>query len=159
MEASLVVAEVMEAKGGAQNKINEEKLAVAVVGNGGASKIASAESKKKKKNKNRIHVSNTKKPFYFYINLAKKYIKQYKSVELSALGTAIPTVITISEFLKRDGLAVEKKISISTVSSKDDKDGQMIGKKSQIEIALELAAEVTKTSVEKPSEKADVNKA
>ncbi|XP_060671299.1 uncharacterized protein LOC125423327 isoform X1 [Ziziphus jujuba] len=105
MEASLVVAEVMEAKGGAQNKINDEKLTVAVVGNGGASKIASGESKKKK-NKNRIHVSNNKKLFYFYINHAKLF------------HTAIPTVITISEFLKRDGLAIEKKISISTVSSR-----------------------------------------
>ncbi|XP_048333009.2 uncharacterized protein LOC125423327 isoform X2 [Ziziphus jujuba] len=74
MEASLVVAEVMEAKGGAQNKINDEKLTVAVVGNGGASKIASGESKKKK-NKNRIHVSNNKKLFYFYINHAKEYIE------------------------------------------------------------------------------------
>lgn len=66
----MVVAEVTGATEGAENKISGEKLAV-VVGNGGESKIASTESKKKKNDKNRIHVSNTKKPFYFYINLAK----------------------------------------------------------------------------------------
>ncbi|TQD82701.1 hypothetical protein C1H46_031736 [Malus baccata] len=28
--------------------------------------------------KNRIQVSNNKKPLFFYVNLAKRYIKQYK---------------------------------------------------------------------------------
>ncbi|CAN6706972.1 unnamed protein product [Malus baccata var. baccata] len=36
--------------------------------------------------KNRIQVSNTKKPLFFYVNLAKRYMQQYNEVELSALG-------------------------------------------------------------------------
>ncbi|TQD84418.1 hypothetical protein C1H46_030031 [Malus baccata] len=31
--------------------------------------------------KNRIQVSNTKKPLFFYVNLAKRYIKQYKETQ------------------------------------------------------------------------------
>ncbi|XVF34379.1 hypothetical protein REPUB_Repub18cG0054300 [Reevesia pubescens] len=58
--------------------------------------------------KNRIQVSNTKKPLFFYVNLAKRYMQQYNEVELSALGMAIATVITIAEILKNNGLAVEK---------------------------------------------------
>lgn len=36
--------------------------------------------------KNRIQVSNTKKPLFFYVNLAKRYMQQHEEVELSALG-------------------------------------------------------------------------
>ncbi|KAH9760726.1 Alba domain-containing protein [Citrus sinensis] len=64
---------------------------------------ASAASKK-----NRIQVSNTKKPLFFYVNLAKRYMQQHNEVELSALGMAIATVVTIAEILKNNGLAVEK---------------------------------------------------
>ncbi|KAM7472674.1 hypothetical protein LguiA_010857 [Lonicera macranthoides] len=58
--------------------------------------------------KNRIQVSNTKKPLFFYVNLAKRYIQQHNEVELSALGMAITTVVTIAEILKNNGLAIEK---------------------------------------------------
>ncbi|WZZ63195.1 hypothetical protein YC2023_063302 [Brassica napus] len=58
--------------------------------------------------KNRIQVSNTKKPLFFYVNLAKRYMQQHNEVELSALGMAITTVVTISEILKNNGLATEK---------------------------------------------------
>ncbi|CAK9164859.1 unnamed protein product [Ilex paraguariensis] len=58
--------------------------------------------------KNRIQVSNTKKPLYFYVNLAKRYMRQHNEVELSALGMAIATVVTVAEILKNNGLAVEK---------------------------------------------------
>ncbi|PON73445.1 DNA/RNA-binding protein Alba-like [Trema orientale] len=58
--------------------------------------------------KNRIQVSNTKKPLFFYVNLAKRYIQQHNEVELSALGMAITTVVTIAEILKNNGLATEK---------------------------------------------------
>ncbi|KAJ8470892.1 hypothetical protein OPV22_025235 [Ensete ventricosum] len=58
--------------------------------------------------KNRIQVSNTKKPLFFYVNLAKRYMQQYNEVELSALGMAIATVVTIAEILKNNGLAIEK---------------------------------------------------
>nr|GEX91682.1 DNA/RNA-binding protein Alba-like protein [Tanacetum cinerariifolium] len=36
--------------------------------------------------RNRIQVSNTKKPLFFYVNLAKRYMQQHTDVELSALG-------------------------------------------------------------------------
>ncbi|WOK97056.1 hypothetical protein Cni_G05764 [Canna indica] len=85
--------------------------------------------------KNRIQVSNTKKPLFFYVNLAKRYMQQHNEVELSALGMAIATVVTIAEILKNNGLAVEKKITTSTVDVKDESRGRSI-QKAKIEILL-----------------------
>ncbi|KAF5482152.1 uncharacterized protein At2g34160-like [Juglans microcarpa x Juglans regia] len=85
--------------------------------------------------KNRIQVSNTKKPLFFYVNLAKRYMQQHNEVELSALGMAIATVVTIAEILKNNGLAVEKRIMTSTVDIKDDSRGRPI-QKAKIEIML-----------------------
>ncbi|XP_039048922.1 uncharacterized protein At2g34160-like [Hibiscus syriacus] len=85
--------------------------------------------------KNRIQVSNTKNPLFFYVNLAKRYIQQHNEVELSALGMAITTVVTIAEILKNNGLAIEKKVSTSTVSMKDKNKGR-VGLKAKIEIVL-----------------------
>ncbi|KAJ4951633.1 hypothetical protein NE237_028465 [Protea cynaroides] len=85
--------------------------------------------------KNRIQVSNTKKPLFFYVNLAKRYMQQHNEVELSALGMAIATVVTIAEILKNNGLAVEKKIATSTVDMKDESRGRPI-QKAKIEILL-----------------------
>ncbi|KAK1313291.1 Uncharacterized protein QJS10_CPA06g01870 [Acorus calamus] len=93
------------------------------------------------KKTNRIQVSNTKKPLFFYVNLAKgfksvrslfgylqKYMQQHDEIELSALGMAISTVVTVSEILKKSGLATEKKILTSTVDMKDEKKGRLISK-------------------------------
>ncbi|XP_019159900.1 PREDICTED: uncharacterized protein At2g34160-like [Ipomoea nil] len=85
--------------------------------------------------KNRIQVSSTKKPLFFYVNLAKRYMQQYNEVELSALGMAIATVVSVAEILKNNGLAVEKKIMTSTVDVKDDSRGRPISK-AKIEIVL-----------------------
>ncbi|KAH9618924.1 hypothetical protein KSS87_013407 [Heliosperma pusillum] len=85
--------------------------------------------------KNRIQVSHTKKPLFFYVNLAKRYMQQHNEVELSALGMAIATVVTIAEILKNNGLAVEKKIMTSTVDIKDDSRGRPV-QKAKIEIML-----------------------
>ncbi|XVE98307.1 hypothetical protein REPUB_Repub03eG0094400 [Reevesia pubescens] len=85
--------------------------------------------------KNRIQVSNTKKPLFFYVNLAKRYMQQHNEVELSALGMAIATVVTISEILKNNGLAVEKQITTSTVDMKEDSRGRPV-QKAKIEILL-----------------------
>ncbi|KAF3781025.1 Uncharacterized protein EJ110_NYTH37778 [Nymphaea thermarum] len=85
--------------------------------------------------KNRIQVSNTKKPLFFYVNLAKRYMQQYNEVELSALGMAIATVVTIAEILKNNGLAVEKKIQTSTIDMKDESKGRHV-QKAKIEILL-----------------------
>ncbi|KEH43002.1 putative DNA/RNA-binding protein Alba [Medicago truncatula] len=85
--------------------------------------------------KNRIQVSNTKKPLFFYVNLAKRYIQQHNEVELSALGMAIATVVTIAEILKNNGLATEKKVLTSTVGMKDENKGRLV-QKAKIEITL-----------------------
>ncbi|KAF8053834.1 hypothetical protein N665_1371s0005 [Sinapis alba] len=85
--------------------------------------------------KNRIQVSNTKKPLFFYVNLAKRYMQQYTDVELSALGMAIATVVTVAEILKNSGFAVEKKIMTSTVDMKDGARGRPV-QKPKIEITL-----------------------
>ncbi|KDP33611.1 hypothetical protein JCGZ_07182 [Jatropha curcas] len=85
--------------------------------------------------KNRIQVSNTKKPLFFYVNLAKRYMQQHNEVELSALGMAIATVVTIAEILKNNGLAVEKKITTSTVDMREETGGRPVPK-AKIEILL-----------------------
>ncbi|XP_021737960.1 uncharacterized protein At2g34160-like [Chenopodium quinoa] len=85
--------------------------------------------------KNRIQVSNTKKPLFFYVNLAKRYMQQHNELELSALGMAIATVVTIAEILKNNGFAVEKKIATSTVDI-NESGGRPI-EKAKIEIVLE----------------------
>ncbi|PON50960.1 Alba DNA/RNA-binding protein [Parasponia andersonii] len=97
----------------------------------GVSNINIPDSQKR----NRIQVSNTKKPLFFYVNLAKRYMQQYNEVELSALGMAIATVVTIAEILKNNGLALEKKIVTSTVDIKDDSRGRPV-QKAKIEILL-----------------------
>ncbi|XP_020184288.1 uncharacterized protein At2g34160-like [Aegilops tauschii subsp. strangulata] len=85
--------------------------------------------------KNRIQVSTNKKPLYFYVNLAKRYMQNYDEVELSALGMAIGTVVTVSEILKNNGLATEKKILTSTIGTKDESKGRLV-RKAKIEILL-----------------------
>ncbi|KAI3906817.1 hypothetical protein MKW92_038544 [Papaver armeniacum] len=64
--------------------------------------------------KNRIQVSNTKKPLFFYVNLAKRYMRQHSEVELSALGMELVT---------------------STVDMKDENKGRLV-QKAKIEILL-----------------------
>ncbi|XP_050364809.1 uncharacterized protein At2g34160-like [Argentina anserina] len=94
-----------------------------------------AANKKNHRIQNRIQVSNTKKPLFFYVNLAKKYMQLNNEVELSGLGMAIATVVTIAEILKNNGLAVEKKIITKTVDMREDAGGRPI-QKAKIEILL-----------------------
>ncbi|PKU78194.1 uncharacterized protein At2g34160 [Dendrobium catenatum] len=84
---------------------------------------------------NRIQVSTNKKPVYFYVNLAKRFMERHNEVELSALGMAIGTVVTVAEILKNNGLATEKKIMTSTVGTKDEAKGRLV-RKAKIEILL-----------------------
>ncbi|KAJ0717306.1 putative DNA/RNA-binding protein Alba [Helianthus annuus] len=98
----------------------------------------------------RIRVSNTKKPFIFYLNLAKlyaKYIKRYNNVKLTALGMAIPTVVLISEILKEDGLATQKLIAVSTVQTKDKFTSRYI-QKAKIEIVMALNEQYDKAKAD-----------
>ncbi|KAF5932362.1 hypothetical protein HYC85_028533 [Camellia sinensis] len=71
------------------------------------------------KAKNRIQVSNTKKPLFFYVNLAKQ----------------LPQLSQVAEILKNNGFAVEKKIMTSTVDMKDESRGRPV-QKAKIEILL-----------------------
>ncbi|XP_009378793.2 uncharacterized protein At2g34160-like [Pyrus x bretschneideri] len=163
MESSAIVVVADGIK--ATVTVNDNKPVVVATGGGGEAiatcgvgeaiatcdggDVAPAETQKTKKlkNKNRIHVSHTKRPFFFYCNLAKRYIKQYNAVELSALGMAIPTLITIAESLKSNGVAVEKSISTSTVVSKlDGEDGRIV-LKAQLAILLGKAEELEETAV------------
>ncbi|KAJ6813763.1 uncharacterized protein M6B38_368125 [Iris pallida] len=102
-------------------------------GEGENSTVAAAVQAPQKKN--RIQVSTNKKPLYFYVNLAKRYMQQHNEIELSALGMAIGTVVTVAEILKNNGLATEKKILTSTVGTKDETKGKMI-RKAKIEILM-----------------------
>lgn len=85
--------------------------------------------------KNRIQVSNTKKPLFFYVNLAKRFMQQYDEVELSALGMAIATVVTIVEILKNNGFAIVTKIYTSTIDIADETRGRTV-QKAKIEIVV-----------------------
>ncbi|KAK8682217.1 hypothetical protein V6N13_054610 [Hibiscus sabdariffa] len=110
---------------------------------------------KNDKKKKEVQVSNTKKPFIFYLNRAKRYIHEFNEVELCGLGMgkslsliakvqcfgqhAIPTVVTIAEILKRHGFAIQKGIMTSTVlSTQEDRKGHRV-EKAKIEIVLRRA--------------------
>ncbi|KAJ4955254.1 hypothetical protein NE237_012037 [Protea cynaroides] len=108
--------------------------AVAVSGAGAIAAKANLGGIEKQKN-NKIQVSSTKRPLYFYVNLAKRYMQQHEEVELSALGMAITTVVTIAEILKNNGLATQKKIMTSTVGMKDETKGRLV-QKAKIEILM-----------------------
>ncbi|KAG8497011.1 hypothetical protein CXB51_008231 [Gossypium anomalum] len=122
----------------------------------GVNSLNIADSSPSNNKKNRIQVSNTKKPLFFYVSLVKvrsillynvcrfwvffsctpaRYMQQYNEVELSALGMAIATVVTIAEILKNNGLAVEKKIMTSTVDMREESGGRPV-QKAKIEILL-----------------------
>ncbi|KAH9764568.1 Alba domain-containing protein [Citrus sinensis] len=102
-------------------------------GGAGAESSSVIKKTKKKKDSNRILVSHTKKPFVFYLNLAKN-------------DNAIPTVVTIAEALKRDGLASNKEVKISTVNSKKDDEGRFF-QKAKIQIVLGKAEKLEKAVV------------
>eukprot|EP00899_Mesostigma_viride_P001966 jgi/Mesvir1/11770/Mv00137-RA.1 len=85
--------------------------------------------------RHRIQISNTKKPLFFYVNLAKRFMQQYEEVELSALGMAISTAVTVAEILKNNHFAVERNIRTTFVVM-DDKEGGRPHQKAMIEILL-----------------------
>ncbi|KAF7150378.1 hypothetical protein RHSIM_Rhsim02G0033300 [Rhododendron simsii] len=93
-------------------------------------------------------------------NRIQRCIKQHNNVVLSALGMAIPTVVTIAEILKANGLAMEKGVWTSTVGIKDEAKGRII-QKPKIEIVLEKNenAENRKDNIATaPKEEADIEK-
>uniref|UniRef100_A0A0D3AS71 Uncharacterized protein n=1 Tax=Brassica oleracea var. oleracea TaxID=109376 RepID=A0A0D3AS71_BRAOL len=79
--------------------------------------------------KNMIQVSNTKKPLFFDVNLAKHEIGLVDLVlipERSLAFISIMMVVTISEILKNTGLTTNKKVLTSTVGMKDEAKEKMI---------------------------------
>ncbi|XRB16576.1 hypothetical protein RI054_13g64200 [Pseudoscourfieldia marina] len=86
----------------------------------------------------RIQVSATKKPLFFYVNLAKKLLSINGQVDLSALGLATSTVVTVAEILKNNGLAETKRIQTSVVDVTLD-NGRTV-QKAKVEIALDKSA-------------------
>ncbi|KGN56907.1 uncharacterized protein At2g34160 [Cucumis sativus] len=147
MDSGMVVSEAApEVKNEIRNE--EERLLVAAPDSEVKEIAVLTEFKKKR---NQIQVSNVKKPFFYYYNLSKRHIKQYNEVELSALGMAIPTVVTIAEILKRNGLAFQKKLMISSVSLKNGENGKLV-MKPKIEIALVNAEKIKNISTAPTSE-------
>eukprot|EP00026_Physarum_polycephalum_P011736 Phypoly_transcript_11978.p1 GENE.Phypoly_transcript_11978~~Phypoly_transcript_11978.p1 ORF type:complete len:117 (+),score=28.61 Phypoly_transcript_11978:444-794(+) len=68
--------------------------------------------------RNKIKVSSGRSVF-FYVDLATRFLKDQEDVELSGLGYAITTVVTIAEILKNQGIASVKKINTSTMDIKE----------------------------------------
>ncbi|KAH9565552.1 hypothetical protein CY35_04G084200 [Sphagnum magellanicum] len=73
--------------------------------------------------------------FWSDFSVLQRYMQQHEEVELSALGMAIATVVTVAEILKNNGLAVEKRILTSTVDMRDEARGRPI-QKAKVEIIL-----------------------
>lgn len=67
----------------------------------------------------RILVSSTRKPIS-YINLAKRFLQEHGEVQLSALGIAVSSMVTVAEILKNRNLAVEKKVSTALEQLTDE---------------------------------------
>ena len=85
---------------------------------------------------NKIQVSNTKKPLFFYVNLAKQFLGAHETVHLSGLGMAVATVVTVAEILKKNGLATVTSIGTSTVDVVDESDPDNETQKAKIDVAV-----------------------
>eukprot|EP00897_Mesotaenium_endlicherianum_P003013 jgi/Mesen1/273/ME1151581C09487 len=85
--------------------------------------------------RNRIQVSSTKKPIFFYVNLAKRLLQRYGEVELSALGMAISTVVTVTEILKSGKFVIPQRITTLAVDLTDEGRGRPV-QKAKLEIVL-----------------------
>eukprot|EP01111_Echinosteliopsis_oligospora_P001078 TRINITY_DN1141_c0_g1_i1.p1 TRINITY_DN1141_c0_g1~~TRINITY_DN1141_c0_g1_i1.p1 ORF type:complete len:169 (-),score=78.98 TRINITY_DN1141_c0_g1_i1:94-600(-) len=60
-------------------------------------------------------------PVFFYVDLTTRFLKDQETVELSALGNAIATVVSISEILKNQGIATIKKVHTTTMEISERK--------------------------------------
>jgi Alba len=61
------------------------------------------DSSRQDRPRNRIQVSREKRPLNFFVGLAKKFLVNENEVELSGLGLAVTTVVTVAEILKSSG--------------------------------------------------------
>eukprot|EP00882_Tetradesmus_deserticola_P006323 GHRQ01006652.1.p2 GENE.GHRQ01006652.1~~GHRQ01006652.1.p2 ORF type:complete len:142 (+),score=45.27 GHRQ01006652.1:146-571(+) len=90
------------------------------------------------KGSNRIQVSSSKKPMFFYVNLAKRLLAEQGEIHLSALGMAVSTMVSIAEILKKDGLVVETRVS-TCMDLLGGEDGRRPVQKAKMEILLKKA--------------------
>ncbi|CAL8472066.1 g11608 [Coccomyxa elongata] len=83
----------------------------------------------------RIQVSTNKKPLFFYVNLAKRFLQEHGEVQLSALGLAISSMVTVAEILKSGQWAVESRITTGLDTTEEEgRDRPM--QKAKMEIIL-----------------------
>mmetsp|Transcript_41529 Transcript_41529/g.163409 ORF Transcript_41529/g.163409 Transcript_41529/m.163409 type:complete len:144 (-) Transcript_41529:52-483(-) len=68
--------------------------------------------------RNRVQVSKDSHPLNFYVNLAEKLLHDEEEVELSGLGMAVSTTVTIAGILKNSGHVEVAKIETSLVGEK-----------------------------------------
>jgi hypothetical protein len=69
----------------------------------GGTDAAVADASRQDRPRNRIQVSREKRPLNFFVGLAKKFLVNENEVELSGLGLAVTTVVTVAEILKSSG--------------------------------------------------------
>ncbi|ERN01401.1 uncharacterized protein At2g34160-like isoform X1 [Amborella trichopoda] len=84
--------------------------------------------------RNQITVARNK-PILFYVDVAKRRLKHNDEVVISGLGTAITSVVMISEILTNNGFAFQKKILTSRISMIDGNTGRVI-QKARMEVVL-----------------------
>lgn len=68
----------------------------------------------------RIQVSREKRPLNFFVTLSKKFLLTDDVIELSGLGLAVTTVVTVAELLKSHKLVSIKHIKTSLVTPHSD---------------------------------------
>lgn len=66
----------------------------------------------------RIQVSREKRPLNFFVTLSKKFLLSDNVIELSGLGLAVTTVVTIAEILRSQGLVYIQRMYIYARISK-----------------------------------------
>jgi len=81
----------------------EGAVPVSEAGTAGEESAPGSSQQRVERSSNKIHVSREKKSLSFFLKLTKKFLRNHEEVELSGLGLAITTVITITEILKANG--------------------------------------------------------
>mmetsp|Transcript_11460 Transcript_11460/g.35027 ORF Transcript_11460/g.35027 Transcript_11460/m.35027 type:complete len:118 (+) Transcript_11460:297-650(+) len=92
---------------------------------------------------NRIQVSRERRPLGFFINLAKKFLQTEDEVELSGLGLAVASAVTIAEVLKQSGLIEITSIETSLVEAYDERKSKS-PPKAKIQIRIKKTEEFFK---------------
>lgn len=82
--------------------------------------------------RNRIQVSREKRPLNFFVGLAKKFLVNEDEVEVSGLGLAVTTVVTVVEILRNSGHVEITRISTSLVDTAGEGRGGVPKAKIQI---------------------------